>query len=241
MGTKPWVEGPLELLRHGAGHLELGEEFDSRIAMISVDNAVELMIKTYLGLPRRATGIVGLSRKKFDEITQSFPLLLDALEKFAGDKLVGIELADIEWYHRLRNQLYHDGNGITVARMRVEAYLEIAKILLTNLFATPAEEILIHESTNLLVLFIHKWVNLEQELLKLQAYRRIPDNVTVAMTIEWLCEDKILPNNFLANFRELRQLRNKLMHAKKPPSTLGLREAITKVQNLYGIVKASYI
>jgi hypothetical protein len=50
---KPWITGPRELLVHGLQHLDLATDFDSRIAMISIDNSVELMIKTYLGLPKR--------------------------------------------------------------------------------------------------------------------------------------------------------------------------------------------
>jgi hypothetical protein len=40
----PWSEGPKELLQHAVGHLAHDGDFDRRIAMISIDNAVELMI-----------------------------------------------------------------------------------------------------------------------------------------------------------------------------------------------------
>ena len=50
MKDKPWVSGPRELLQHGLDHLEYSTDFDARIAMISIDNAVELAIKVYLGL-----------------------------------------------------------------------------------------------------------------------------------------------------------------------------------------------
>jgi len=83
--------------------------------MISIDNAVELMIKTYLGLPKRITGL-SIPRKEYNDIAESFPALLDGLEKHAPDKLDGIDLGTIEWYHRLRNELYHQGNGLTVER-----------------------------------------------------------------------------------------------------------------------------
>jgi hypothetical protein len=111
----PWASGPGEILRHGLGLLKRDSDAHRRLAMISVDNAVELMIKTYLGLPKRITGL-SISRRDFQEIAESFPALLDALEKHGGDKIVGIGLGEIEWYHRLRNQLYHQGNGLTVER-----------------------------------------------------------------------------------------------------------------------------
>ncbi|MBU4348044.1 hypothetical protein KJ671_00870, partial [Patescibacteria group bacterium] len=73
---KPWCEGPLELLNHAEEHLRLGSDFDNRIAMTSIDNSVELMIKTYLGLPPRVNKIK-LSRKKYEEIIESFPSLIE--------------------------------------------------------------------------------------------------------------------------------------------------------------------
>ncbi len=57
MAIKPWVEGPLELLNHGLEHIRKASAFDMRISMISIDNAIELGFKTYLGLPSRITKI----------------------------------------------------------------------------------------------------------------------------------------------------------------------------------------
>ena len=51
ISRKPWTDGPRELIQHALDHLVLGDDFDRRIAMVSIDNAVELTIKTYLGLP----------------------------------------------------------------------------------------------------------------------------------------------------------------------------------------------
>ena len=134
MSQKPWTSGPKELLKHGLDHLELDNDFDNRIAMISIDNSVELMMKTYLGLPKRINKIEDITRKIYEEATKNFPSLIDAIEKYANDKLLGIELGEIEWFHRLRNQLYHDGNGITVEKEKVISYSSIAKILFENLF-----------------------------------------------------------------------------------------------------------
>src|SRR5712671_3188280 len=93
----PWASGPGEILRHGLELLKKDTDTNRRLAMISIDNAVELMTKTYLGLPKRVTGIA-ISRKEYDEIAERFPALLDALEKYAAEKLDGIDLGEIEWY-----------------------------------------------------------------------------------------------------------------------------------------------
>ena len=100
----PWASGPSELLRHGLSLLADDTDSNRRFAMIAIDNSVELMLRTYLELPRRVTGL-RISRQKLQDMSDSFPSLLDAIEEHASDKLTGIDLGEIEWYHRLRNQL----------------------------------------------------------------------------------------------------------------------------------------
>lgn len=79
------------------------------------------------------TGIK-LSKKDYEEISQSFPRLLDAIHEHAPDKLHDYDISEIEWFHRLRNELYHQGNGLTVEREKVMSYAEIAKGLFHQLF-----------------------------------------------------------------------------------------------------------
>src|SRR5258708_7577067 len=134
--VQPWASGPGEILRHGLELLRKDTDTNRRLAMISIDNAVELMVKTYVGLPKRITGL-SITRKELQEIGESFPALLDALERYAPDRLDGVDLGTIEWYHRLRNELYHQGNGLTVERDKIEIYAELAKLLFKNLFGFP--------------------------------------------------------------------------------------------------------
>jgi hypothetical protein len=92
---RPWVSGPGEILKHGLKLLQDDSNTNRRLAMISIDNAVELMVKTFLGLPKRITGLT-ISRSEYQEISESFPKLLDTLEKHAADKLTGIDLGEID-------------------------------------------------------------------------------------------------------------------------------------------------
>ena len=73
---------PRELLEHADTHLRGDSAFDYRIAFISIDNAVEVMVRTFLGLPRRARGREGPSRKAF-EAASDLPDLRDLLEEHA--------------------------------------------------------------------------------------------------------------------------------------------------------------
>jgi hypothetical protein len=91
------------------------------------------VLKTFLGLPQRVTGI-RLGRKELDELGESFPRLLDAIHQHAPEKVRDFDISEIEWFHRLRNELYHQGNGLTVERQKVAAYAGIAKALFRQLF-----------------------------------------------------------------------------------------------------------
>jgi len=77
---RPWSEGPKELLQHAVDHMVDDGDFGRRIAIISIENAVELMIKTYLGLPRRKEECGKPSRRQLEKVSNSFPSLIDLLE-----------------------------------------------------------------------------------------------------------------------------------------------------------------
>jgi hypothetical protein len=59
--------------------------------MISIDNTVELMVKVYLSLPKKITGL-SISRKQYQEFAESCPLLLDATETHVSYKIVGVNI-----------------------------------------------------------------------------------------------------------------------------------------------------
>jgi hypothetical protein len=80
---------------------------------ISIDNAVETCIRVFLSRPPSNSG-VAVTRKVLSDIENNFPGLLALLWNRAGDRLIGLEDADIEHYHRIRNKLYDDGTGLTV-------------------------------------------------------------------------------------------------------------------------------
>ena len=179
--------------------------------MISIDNSVELMIKTYLGLPKRITGLA-ISRKEFDEISESFPALLDALEKYASVKLEGVDLGAIEWYHRLRNQLYHQGNGLTVERDKVDVYAQLANVLFKNLFGSDLIEDF-PKAANLLGEFIESWATLEKRLNEASP----PTSAARAMLgVPYIVMDlrkaDLLKAEDVARFDALRKIRNEIVH-----------------------------
>lgn len=230
--TKPWVDGPRELLQHSIDHLVSGSDFDKRIAMIGIDNAVELMIKTYLGLPNRARGSKGPTRKELGEVENSFPALLDILEKYDSDKIIGIELDDIEWYHRIRNQLYHSGNGITVESTKVETYFEIASHVFENLFGFPLKLDLSNHKQSLFGEFLTIWIYFDKEFRK-----QLPPKQDYAYY--WKREYLYSINPELVDlYNEVSNFRNEIVHGNIEPE---INEIKRNIDTLMKIMKNLHI
>ncbi len=225
--TKPWSNGPRELIQHAIDHLALGTDSDRRFAFISIDNAVEIMMKTFLGLPNRARGKPGPSRKRLDEASESFPTLLDLLEEFASDQIIGLDLADIEWYHRLRNQLYHSGNGITVDLSQVEAYLQIALTLFSNLFHETIEVSSTTATETKTGQFLRAW-NEFQEVLRSQLP---PKNGELAYYWKTNYLKNISPEHAKV-YGALSQFRNELVHGMTKPDPIVIDRQIKNLSLL---------
>jgi len=216
---EPWITGPAEILEHGLSLLSEDSDKNRRLAMIAIDNAVELAIKTYLGLPKRITGIK-ISRKEYSEICESFPLLLDALEKYCIEKIERINLGEIEWYHRIRNQLYHQGNGLTVEKDKVKVYAELAKLLFKNLFDIDIK-LPIDSKFDILGEFITVWGILEKTIINLA--REYKSDLTVTgqrlpppmQCFSGLVSFGIIPKKIARDIDYYRTLRNKVVHGDK--------------------------
>lgn len=181
--------------------------------MLSIDNAVELMIKTYLGLPKRITGL-NISRSKYAEFSESFPKLLDAIEEYSSDKLGGIDLGEIEWYHRLRNQLYHQGNGLTVELDKVQVYATLAKLLFKNLFNSELEIEKDSVGKNQIGSFLTAWVRLEQILQAIWSQLPLHDSEQqhLMMRPMELVERNVIEKELAMEIDRLRRLRNGVVH-----------------------------
>src|SRR5216683_7896816 len=81
-----------------------------------------------------------ISRKDIEAVENSFPGLIALLWQHAARRLTGIDDADIEHYHRIRNKLYYGGTGLSVDRQYLHAYRQIAVLLLRNLFGVDLGE-----------------------------------------------------------------------------------------------------
>lgn len=203
---RTWASGAVELLRHADSHIHLDTAFDKRIAFISVDNAVETSIRAFLSLPHSRSGI-SVPKKDVDAVENSFPGLLKLLWSKASTKLTGLDEADIEHYHRIRNKLYHDGTGLSVDTDYLLAYRQIAAILLKKLFNVDLAEPTPAPTLERLILL---WNELEERLAD-----TLKEHGIERHTYMWEEARRagLVDMTFVQDLTELRMIRNKQVHS----------------------------
>lgn len=202
-----WASGSIELLRHADSHIKLETAFDSRIAFISIDNSVETSIRTFLSLPEKISG-VKFQRKEVEEAGNSFPKMVDLLFDKARQKIAGLDDGDIEHYHRIRNQLYHNGTGLGVDRRYLGAYRQIAAVLLNNLFGVKADPNVVEGTLDNLILLFNEVETLVKKIFD-------GSGVDAGQTFKWEIAVRagILEINDIKLISELRMIRNSQVHS----------------------------
>lgn len=228
-----WASGSLELLKHADSHIQLDTAFDSRIAFISIDNSVETSIRTFLSLPVKISGI-NFQRKEVEEVGNSFPKMVDLLFSKARTKLAGLDDGDIEHYHRIRNQLYHNGTGLGVDRRYLDAYRQIAAVLLNNLFGVKVVPKGSEATLENLILQFN-----EVEILVRKAFE--DSSVDSGHTFKWemAMREGVLEMEDISQLTELRMIRNAQVHSTaenidKKRIELGVEIAETLLKKLKG-------
>lgn len=203
-----WASGALELLKHADSHIGLDTAFDSRMAFISIDNSVETSIRVFMSLPEKISGI-HFTRKEVNEVEGSFPKMVELVFQRAQSKLSGLNDSDIEHYHRIRNQLYHNGTGLGVDRRYLVAYRQIAAVLLDNLFGIKAVSKEAEATLENLILLFNEVETLVRERFNYS-------NVDTAHTFKWEMAMRagILEIADINQLTELRVIRNTQVHSK---------------------------
>ena len=128
----PWLSGPTELVHHALMHLAEATESHGRVAFLLLDDAVEMILRTYL--QHGQDGASPCADKRDKPWEANFPALMDSVRQANPETVKDIDVHHIGWYHNKRNKLYHDGNGITIPLEKVEAYacmaVELLRVLL---------------------------------------------------------------------------------------------------------------
>lgn len=222
-----WASGSIELLNHADERIKLNKAFDKRIAFICIDCAVETAFRTYINLPESKRKIK-IPYKEIDEAGNSFPKLTELAFRYANNKLYGVESTDIEYYHRIRNELYHNGTGLSVDDKALRAYREIANIILQNLFEINVPDPTDNISLENLILL---WNIIQQTIIR----KLDQNNISNSDTYKWEVAEKynVLSKSIIRKNSELAIIRNFIIHNNTTDNSY------TKLQ--YGIELANEI
>ncbi|MBA7705315.1 hypothetical protein ES703_114143 [subsurface metagenome] len=232
-----WINGPIELLNHGIIHLTENKGFDLRIAMISIDNAVETTIKSYLSLNRRSLGI---DHEVLNKSTRNFPKMLNLLLSNCSDKISSEELDAIEMFHKIRNSLYHQGTGITVEKEIVERYAIVAKDLISRLFEVEEridfELETVSDITKLYGEFLMIWrdieVNLKNYALISEIIPQTPRPLTIVNIINSLVRNELIDGYLAYKISNIRHFRNNIIHSQKNYTIDNMNELIAQIKEI---------
>jgi len=130
------MNGPFELVRHAHGHLVAGNDTDRRIALIGFDNAIEVCVDVFLRLHPRQRGGLEFERDRVDKAGRNYFTKLEFLDEHVAKQGIKLKVPfeAVLWYHQLRNELYHSGNGMVPEILVVEGSRDAAISVFAALF-----------------------------------------------------------------------------------------------------------
>ncbi len=145
VALEPWIYSLLELMKHAEEHRQANGEFDKRIALIGYDNAIEVSISTYLQLhPTQREGASypnELVNKWLANYHSLLDFFFDEFMKTLGQK-PPIAKQNVIYYHKLRNDLYHEGKSFVPTERDIENARKAALYIFSTLFKVKGEELI---------------------------------------------------------------------------------------------------
>jgi hypothetical protein len=129
----PWQRPALELLQFAVKTSQSKTAIDQLVSFLLLDVCVENTLRTFLSLP---DGAVDSDMKYFDRRKYAggnFHVLADGVTASAKRLINNTDLQHAKYYHDVRNQLYHQRTGMTVATDDVQGYAVVATSLMSKL------------------------------------------------------------------------------------------------------------
>lgn len=168
--THPWQITPTELIKKAIEFLDRDTEHDRQIAFLLLDVGIETLFKTFLLLSDSVTGVVTKFSKRKNATLSSFHDLIQTTKEAGKDRLSGIDLDKVKYYHDIRNKLYHQGDGVIPTTVNTYDYAAIAVELLYRLLSVDLRPLLQKEQQEKELiekrkaLFAQKMVPVKKEL-----------------------------------------------------------------------------
>jgi hypothetical protein len=226
---KPWMRGPFELIRHADGHLNDNGDTDRRIALIGFDNAIEVSIDVFVRLHPKLRAGVEIKREEVEQAQRNYHTKIEFLDKHVQARQIplSIPVDEIVWFHQLRNELYHSGNGMVPEEHVIAGARAAALAVFQALFGLDISDLLgarraepehvvqrpaIH-TQNPEMEFLGWFIELEQVVRNAQPKG---DNRPMSIRQRWQGLLKARPDltDLTAEFDELSQTRNAIVRGQ---------------------------
>jgi hypothetical protein len=229
----PWSRGPFELINHADGHLKGAGDTDRRIALIGFDNAIEVCIDVFIKLHPRIRGGVALSQEDVEKATRNYHTKIEWLDRFveANDLERAFSIEEIVWYHSLRNELYHSGNGMVPEMHVLEGARSAAIAIFNTLFkadigpvlggdtpirAKPADRVLFAAQNDEME-FLRMFIEFERALeISIKAIAPKPETVPRSAQQMWKEYKSLvtIPPEWDTHVQRVLDVRNAIAHGK---------------------------
>lgn len=226
---KPWMRGPFELIRHADDHLKTNGDTDRRVALIGFDNAIEVSIDVYIRLHPKLRAGLEIKREEVEAAQRNYHTKIEFLDKHVQAHQIPLSLPvdEIVWFHQLRNELYHSGNGMVPEEHVICGARKAALAVFQALFGLNIAALLgdrcikpkqaiqrpVVQSQNPEMEFLGWFIELEQEIRK-----ALPkgDERPMAMRQMWQTLLKGRPDlvDLAPEIDELSKTRNAIVHGQ---------------------------
>ncbi len=216
-----------KLIKHGISHMEENTNFDLHIAMISIDNSVELCFRTYLDID-------GYVR---------FPKLIIIFQRRAPPKIKRETqeiIKEAREIHKKRNGAYHSIRKKPIKYDTVCTYASIAKVLLTKLFNRHIEKLFVNlgKKPKLIEEFYENWSKIYEKLIIF--YFDITDIIDPYVdefreSIELMSSSyyRMIENKDYILLNQIRSFKEELISSEEIISTDTLEEHLLYLKDLY--------
>lgn len=249
---KPWTLVPYQLIQHADGHFKEGKDIDRKIAIVGFDNAIELCIDVFVNLHPRLRDNYQIKKEDIPKILQNYHTKMDFLDRYLKEKneSIGISVDEIIWYHTLRNELYHSGNGMIPELFTLNNIRAGAIKIFEYLFEEKYEEILENAEietekpaigSSSKMLFISQWINFEANVREL--YNLISSeegNTKRPLNYIWenLSKKINITESFNKDFYSVSKIRNSIIHAEEV-SENDIENSLEKLETLKSYINTT--
>ncbi len=216
------VDYIIKLIKHGTIHMEKGTPFDLHIAMINIDNAVELCIRTYLNI----------------DYFIKFPKLIEIFREKAPQHITKEMTDNIARFHTKRNGVYHSIKKKPIMYDIIFAYTSIARILLSKLFERPVKPFLTNLGKNaqLIEQFYEYWDKVYERLVRF--YFDVTDILDPSVdefkeSLELTNYCKIIEYNDVRLLQKIERFADDIINREEVPSTEDLQKFTQYLIEIY--------